>query len=106
MNIQYKKGVLDLLVLCMLNKEDRYGYDVSETISRSISISAGTIYPILRKLKEDGLVTTYLSEDSNGPARKYYRITTKGANELAKTKQEWNDFVTKVSIIMEENDND
>jgi PadR family transcriptional regulator PadR len=105
-NIQFKKGVLDLLVLCMLNTEDRYGYDISETISRSISISAGTIYPILRKLKEEGFVTTYLSEDSNGPARKYYRITNKGKNELAQTKQEWKDFVTIVSVLMEENEND
>ena len=49
MNIQYKKGILDLLVLAMLKKEDRYGYDISELISERIEISPGTIYPILRK---------------------------------------------------------
>lgn len=71
MNIQYKKGILDLLVLAMLKKEDRYGYDISELISERIEISPGTIYPILRKMKDDGFVTTYLSELSGGPARKY-----------------------------------
>ncbi len=71
MNVQYKKGVLELCVLSQLDQEDRYGYDISESISSMIDISDGTIYPILRKLKSDGMVTTYLSEESGGPPRKY-----------------------------------
>jgi PadR family transcriptional regulator PadR len=78
LNSQYKKGVLDLLVLSMLLKEDCYGYDISEFLSRHIDIADGSVYPVLRKLKGDGLVTTYLSEQSGGPARKYYSMTETG----------------------------
>ena len=78
MNIQYKKGVLELCVLSLLYQKDRYGYEVSEHLSRTIDIADGTVYPILRKLKSDGLVTTYLSEESGGPPRKYYSLTELG----------------------------
>lgn len=64
MNTQYKKGVLELCVLELLKRRDRYGYEISEYLSRHIEIADGTVYPILRKLKSDGLVTTYLSEEA------------------------------------------
>jgi len=106
MNIQFKKGVLDLLVLSLLAKEDRYGYDISETISATIRIAAGTVYPILRKLKEEGLVTTYLSEASNGPARKYYSLTASGRQKMAETKNEWLGFVQSIAEILEVHPNE
>ena len=62
MNIQFKKGVLELCVLSMLLKQDRYGYELAHALSSSIQISDGTVYPILRKLAADGFVTTYLQE--------------------------------------------
>ncbi len=67
--------MLELCVLSLLSSKDQYGYDVSETLSAQIDISDGTVYPILRKLKAEGLVTTYLSEASGGPPRKYYTLT-------------------------------
>ena len=103
MNIQYKKGILDLLVLAMLKKEDQYGYDISDMISEKIEISPGTIYPILRKMKDDGFVTTYLSETSSGPARKYYKITDKGFNHYNKLKKEWDELKEITSYFVEEN---
>ncbi len=102
MNIQYKKGILDLLVLAMLKKEDRYGYDISELISERIEISPGTIYPILRKMKDDGFVTTYLSELSGGPARKYYKMTDKGQKHYKKLKEEWDELKEITSFFVEE----
>ncbi|MFA5526707.1 MAG: PadR family transcriptional regulator [Acholeplasmataceae bacterium] len=102
MNIQYKKGVLDLLVFAMLNKKDQYGYDISETISRKIEISPGTIYPILRKMKDDGFVTTYLSEMSGGPARKYYKLTPLGLNHFQKLKSEWDELAEITHFFLEE----
>ena len=104
MNIQYKKGVLELLVLSLLSKGDRYGYDVSEDISRKIDISDGTIYPILRKLKADGLVTTYLSEDSGGPPRKYYKMTSLGRENFESDKNEWIKFISTVTEMLEEDE--
>jgi PadR family transcriptional regulator PadR len=103
MNIQYKKGILDLLVLAMLKKKDQYGYDISEMISLKIEISPGTIYPILRKMKDDGFVTTYLSEVSGGPARKYYRITNLGLTHYNKLKSEWDELKLITSYFLEEN---
>ena len=57
MNPQYKKGVLELCVLSLLRKGDRYGYEISEYLSQRIDIADGTVYPLLRKLKADGLVS-------------------------------------------------
>lgn len=101
MNVQFKKGVLDLLVLSMLDRGDQYGYDISDIISKKISISAGTVYPILRKLKNEGYVTNYLSETSGGPPRKYYRITQSGREKYNESRKEWLDFVNKTMEILE-----
>jgi PadR family transcriptional regulator, regulatory protein PadR len=101
-NIQFKKGVLELLVLAMLKKEDTYGYDISDAISSKIHISAGTVYPILRKMKDDGLVTTYLSEQSSGPARKYYRLTPEGIKKYEALSREWLEFIGITKQFLEE----
>ncbi|HAN20068.1 MAG: PadR family transcriptional regulator [Clostridiales bacterium GWF2_36_10] len=101
MNTQYKKGVLELCVLSMLYQRDCYGYDVSEYIAKRIDISDGTVYPILRKLKSDGLVTTYLSEESGGPPRKYYRITELGKSQYLSEKSEWLGFIKTVEELLE-----
>jgi len=100
MNIQYKKGVLELCVLSLLSKSDRYGYDISEFLSRHIDISDGTVYPILRKLKSDGLVTTYLVEESGGPPRKYYSLTELGQTEYTQSRNEWLDFAGTVKKLL------
>lgn len=82
MNTQYKKGVLELCVMSILKRRDCYGYEISENLSKHIDIADGTVYPILRKLKSDGLVTTYLSEDSGGPPRKYYSLRRLGLKHM------------------------
>ena len=101
MNSQYKKGVLELCVLSLLYKQDCYGYDVSEYLSRHIEIADGTVYPILRKLKGDGFVTTYLSEESGGPPRKYYSLTKTGKDEYRTQKAEWLAFAESISNLLE-----
>ena len=67
-----------------------------------INISDGTIYPILRKLKSEGLVTTYLSEESGGPPRKYYRITDLGRRQYLDDKTEWLNFASEVEKLLKE----
>ena len=106
MNSQYKKGALELCVLSLLIKKDRYGYDISESLSNFIEIADGTVYPILRKLKGDGIVTTYLSEDSGGPPRKYYSLTKTGREEFENQKKEWFNFTNAISEILEGRDED
>lgn len=104
MNSQYKKGVLELCVLSLLKKRDCYGYEISEYLSRHIDIADGTVYPILRKLKADGLLTTYLQEESGGPPRKYYNLTSLGAEAYARDRDEYLAFARTVLQLLEEDD--
>jgi len=100
MNIQYKKGVIELCILAALSKMDMYGYELSTNISKEIDISDGTVYPILRKLKSDGLVTTFLSEFSGGPPRKYYSITEVGKTKYQVESKEWLDFSNTIHRML------
>jgi PadR family transcriptional regulator PadR len=102
MNIQFKKGVLELCVLSMLFKKDCYGYELVNEISKNIMISEGTIYPLLKRLKDEGYFTTYLEESQEGPPRKYYKLTELGAETKLELEQEWYTFVEGVSKIIEE----
>lgn len=101
MNTQFKKGALELCVLSQLVHGDKYGYELTERISGLMSIASGTLYPILRKLKEEDYVTTYLVESESGPARKYYKLTEKGKRYQADVKREWESFVEAVNQLME-----
>lgn len=101
MDSQFKKGVLEMCVLALLNKKDHYGYELVNEISKKIDVSEGTIYPILRRLKIDNLVTTYLQESKEGPSRKYYKLTQEGKDKIKKQKIEWISFTKKVSTIIE-----
>lgn len=106
MNIQFKKGVLELCVLTILNQKDCYGYELVSEISKTITISEGTIYPLLRRLKKDGFVTTYLQESQEGPPRKYYRLTPLGSVTKDELIKEWNLFISGVNMIIEGCNND
>ncbi|MEA4888997.1 MAG: PadR family transcriptional regulator [Clostridiaceae bacterium] len=104
MNAQYKKGVLELCVLSLLIRCDRYGYEISEYLSKHIDIADGTVYPILKKLKNDGLVTTYLQEESGGPPRKYYSLTKLGRDTYKTDKEEYLNFANTIETLLEEDD--
>lgn len=100
MNIQFKKGVLELCVLSMLHQKDCYGYELVEEISKNIDMSDGTIYPLLRRLKDEGYFTTYLQESQEGPPRKYYKITDQGRRIKEELVKEWEEFVKGVNNII------
>jgi len=102
MNTQFKKGALEMCVLSQLVQGDKYGYELTEKISGKMSIAGGTLYPILRRLKEEDYVTTYLVESESGPARKYYQLTDKGRQYLTAVKQEWEAFINAVNQLMAE----
>lgn len=106
MNTQYKKGVLELCILSLLKKQDRYGYEISEQLSKHIDIADGTVYPILRKLKADGLLTVYLQEESGGPPRKYYKLTQLGAESYERDRAEYLAFANSVKQLLEEDEHD
>ena len=106
MNTQYKKGVLELCVLALLRQRDCYGYEISEILSRRVDIADGTVYPILRKLKADGLLTTYLQEESGGPPRKYYKLTELGRETYQNDRSEYLNFAQSVRTLLEDENND
>jgi len=103
MNIQLKKGVLELCVLSMLIKRDYYGYELVEHISEYIDISEGTIYPLLKRLKDGSYVNNYLAESQEGPPRKYYRITEEGKETFNKLEEEWSHFINGVNELIRGN---
>lgn len=101
MNTQLKKGALELCVLTQLTQRDRYGYEMTERISKEMQIATGTLYLILKRLKDEEYVQTYLVESEGGPARKYYHLTEKGFQYHGKLQLEWKEFVAAVTRIME-----
>ncbi len=102
MDTQFKKGVLEVGVLSLLKKKDQYGYELVQTTSKIIEISEGTLYPLLRRLKKEGYLKTYLKESKEGPSRKYYQLTNKGKEKEKKMKTEWKNFVEKIKKLLED----
>lgn len=78
--VQVRKGILELCVLNALECQERYGYDLVKTLVAvpGLGVTEGTIYPLLSRLRVQGLVRTRLEESSDGPARKYYGLTKDG----------------------------
>ena len=101
MNTHFKKGALELCVLSLLAKGDMYGYELTDRISREMSIAGGTLYPILKKLREERYVTTYLMESDSGPARKYYRLSDEGRAREAVLRAEWTAFADAVRRLLD-----
>lgn len=103
---QMKKGVLDMLVLKLLEKNEKYGYQlISELKERSgelFVLKEGTLYPILYRLEDDGLVQScWSSPEGKQMARKYYQITGRGREALAEITQLWVQMSHGIAQIME-----
>jgi PadR family transcriptional regulator PadR len=98
--IQLKKGALELCVLALLSKHDSYAYEIASQLSDSIGMGEGTIYPLMRRLQADRLVETYLVESPAGPSRKYYRLTEAGKASFTSQKSAWSSFSGAVETIL------
>ncbi len=99
MDIQIKKGLLEVCVLAMLNKEDSYGYKMIGDLSACVDISESTLYPILKRLEASACLETYSSEH-NGRLRKYYRITETGRRRIAAFTEEWEEVMRLYRFII------
>jgi len=88
---QLRKGILELCIFNIISAESPYGYDIVRILRQidSLVISEGTIYPILSRLKQEGLVQTNIRESSEGPPRKYYELTSKGEKMLEHMNVYW-----------------
>ena len=100
MDIQMKRGLLEVAVLAAIKEEDSYGYQIIKDVKPFVEISESTLYPILRRLEAAELLTVR-SAEHNGRLRKYYRITEAGLARIETFKVEWAEimsiyrFVTK-----------
>jgi len=101
-DIQLKKGALDLCVLALLSRGDSYAYEIASRLSEAIGMGEGTIYPLMRRMQADGLVETYLVESSAGPSRKYYRLTSAGHASFVAQKEAWRSFAGAMQSILGE----
>lgn len=101
---QMRKGMLEFCVLLLLSKGDSY---VSEIISRMkeahLIVVEGTLYPLLTRLKNDGLLSYRWEESPSGPPRKYYGITTTGLSFLNELHRSWNEISQTVTHLLNEN---
>jgi PadR family transcriptional regulator PadR len=88
MDVQLKRGLLEVCVLTVLLKEDSYGYKIIKDLSEKIEISESTLYPILKRLETSDCLTVY-SVEHNSRLRKYYKITPSGKQRIIDFLEEW-----------------
>ncbi len=100
MKTQLKKGTLDMCVLAALAAGDSYAYELVGILSRTMEVSEGTMYPLMRRLQAEAWVSTYLVESASGPSRKYYTLTEEGRRQLAWMQREWREFVNEVNGVL------
>lgn len=98
MDAQLKRGVLEAAVLAVLNRGDSYGYAIIKEIEPVLSISESTLYPILKRLKAQNMVTEE-SREFSGRLRKYYSITNDGRRRLIEFLEEWKEMVAVIEFI-------
>ncbi len=95
---QMRKGVLELCILSMLQEKDAYASDIIDHLkSAEIIVVEGTLYPLLTRLKNAGLLGYRWEESTSGPPRKYYSLTEKGTEALAELNKSWNMLVEAVT---------
>ena len=101
MDIQLKRGLLDVCVLAAIKNEDSYGYQIIKDMKPYVELSESTLYPILRRLEAADLLTVYTVEH-NGRLRKYYRITEQGIKRIGDFKEEWKEIVAIYQFVSRE----
>ncbi|MFY7778305.1 MAG: PadR family transcriptional regulator [Elstera sp.] len=100
--VQLRKGALDLCVLAVLSRGESYGYEIASTLVAAVGMGEGTIYPLMRRMQNDGLVATRIVESSNGPPRKYYGLTPQGRAVFDAHRRDWRAFATAVDKLLED----
>ncbi len=101
MDVQLKRGLLDVCVLAAIKNEDSYGYKIVKDVRPFMTISESTLYPILRRLESSDMLTVY-SVEHNGRLRKYYRITQKGLDRIRSFRDEWSEILAVYSFVTRE----
>lgn len=101
MDIQLRRGLLEVCVLSTIREDESYGYLIIKEMKPFVEISESTLYPILRRLESAKLLTVRTAEH-NGRLRKYYRVTGEGIKRIETFKKEWEEMVSVYKFITKE----
>ena len=101
MDIQLKRGLLDVCVLAAIKNEDSYGYKIIKDLKPYVELSESTLYTILKRLEAARMLTVW-SAEHEGRLRKYYRITQAGVGRIEDFKKEWKEVVLIYQFVMKE----
>ncbi len=105
MDIQLKRGLLDVCVLAAIKNEDSYGYKIIKDMKPYIELSESTLYTILKRLESANMLTVWTAEHG-GRLRKYYRITDIGRKRIEEFKNEWKEIVSIYNFVAKEDGSD
>lgn len=99
---QIKRGTLEYAILLLIQKEDRYGYDLIHSMENfpMLKTKESTVYPLLRRLLKSGYLDAYWKDNSDGiPPRKYYRLTETGKTYLSKLDEDWKILMSNIEAL-------
>ncbi len=103
---QMRKGILEYCILSMISQDEIYASDIIDELKKAkLLVVEGTLYPLLTRLKNNGLLSYTWKESSSGPPRKYYQITSDGTNILNQLDKTWEELVFAVNTAMEKRRN-
>lgn len=102
MDANFKKGIVELCVMKVVSQERMYGYQVIDKLASTLQVNENTIYPILRRLTEQGIFTTVIEPQVSAPPRKYFQLSEQGRLHLTELETEWRQFLAQVLTILEE----
>ena len=103
MDIQLKRGLLDVCVLAAIKSEDSYGYKIIKDMKPYIELSESTLYTILKRLEAASMLTVRTAEH-DGRLRKYYHITEQGLNRIEEFKEDWNEIMAIYRFVTKEDE--
>jgi len=101
---ELRRGSVQYCVLALLRDRDRYGFELTRALAEAggLVTSEGTVYPLLARLRQEGLVETSWQESSQGPPRRYYRLTDDGRDALAAFTVQWRRFRDAIDELLDE----
>ena len=100
MAFKIESSLLDACALAILHRGDTYGYEITQEMKKSITVSESTLYPVLRRLQQEQLCQTY-DQPYQGRNRRYYRITEKGEEQLRDYMKQWNDYRNAIQRLLD-----
>ena len=105
MDIQLKRGLLDVCVLTAIKNEDSYGYKIIKDMKPYLELSESTLYTILKRLETAKMLTVHTAEHG-GRLRKYYHITAAGLCRIEEFRREWEEIMAIYQFVTKEDDNE